>query len=194
MMPQGAPTTWFSAIWPKRGDAGGVELEAEVGVEAGERADLHSGRAADADVHRHGAQQHEAEAIGQADGLLLEQRENAAADVGSPGDQRVGLAKFAKLGISAHAIAGGKVIERDAGFDGQAAFADLHCANAQGAVRPRLEGHQHPAAEDGFADVGAGVIRNAAHDIEPGRYARDPNLAAVEEPGKAGDIAVGFGQ
>src|ERR1019366_5200683 len=52
--------------------------------------------------------------------------------------------------------------------------------------------HQHAAAQHGFADVGAGVIRDAAHDIEPGGDASDPDLAGGEKARQAGGITVGL--
>ena len=75
---------------------------AKIGIEAGERADFHGGGTADAHVHRHRAQQQEAETVGQLDGFLLEQGENAAADVSRPGGQRVGMAQLADLRVAAH--------------------------------------------------------------------------------------------
>ena len=56
-------------------------------------------------------------------------------------------------------------------------MAGLHRADAQRAVGARLQRHQHAAAQHGFADVGAGIIGDAAHHVEPRRHARDPDFA-----------------
>ena len=88
------------------GDARAIELEIQIRVEAGQGADFHGGGTADAHVHRHRAQQEKAETIRQLDRFLLQQRENAAANVGGPGRNRVGLAEFADLRVIPERVAG----------------------------------------------------------------------------------------
>ena len=92
--------------------------------------------------------------------------------------------------VAGQAVARLEVVERDARLDRQRPVPDLHRADAQRAVGARLQRHQHAAAQHGFADVRAGVVGDAAHDVEPRRHARDPDFAAVEEAGESGRIAV----
>ena len=67
------------------GQAGLANFQIKVGLEATQNGDFRGCAGADADVHGHVAQQEEAEAEGKLDALFLEQREDAAADVGGPG-------------------------------------------------------------------------------------------------------------
>ena len=173
-------------------DARRRKFQTEIRVEATQRADFHRRRTADAHVHRHGAQQEQIEAVGQLHRFFLEQRENAADDVSRPVGERIGLAERADFRIAGQTVAGLEIVERDARFDGQRLDARLHGADAQRAVGARLQPHQHAAAQHGFADVRAGVIRDAAHDIEPGGDARDPDFAGGEKARQAGGITVGL--
>ena len=167
-------------------------MEPHIAGEAVEGGDLCGGRAADADVHGHAAEQEQAKAIGQVHGLFFEQGKDASANVGGPRREGVGLAQGAHLVVGDETLAHLKVVERDARLDGQAAVVALHGADAQRAVGARLEGDDHAPAEDALADVAAGIVGNAAHDVEAGGDAGDPNLAGAKKAGEAGGIAVGL--
>ncbi len=175
-------------------DARAIQLQVHVRIKAPKGADFHRSRAANADVHRHGTEQQQTEAVRKTYRLLLEQSENAAADVRSPRNQRVGVAQLADLRVVPHAVTRGEVIQRDARFNWQAAFANLHRADAQGAVGAGLQCHQHAAAQDRFAHIGAGIIGDSSHDIQPRGHARHPHLAAVEKAGKARRVTVRLAQ
>ena len=104
------------------------------------------------------------------------------------------MANFANLRVAADRAAARKIIQRNARLDGQTARAGLCGADAQGAVGACLNRHEHSVAEHGFADIRAGIIRDAAHHIEPRGHARDPHFATVEKSGKARWITVRLAQ
>ena len=173
-------------------DPCGLKVQFQIGVEAAQGADFHCRGTAYPYVHGHGAQQQQIEAVGEFHRLLFEQGKNTAADVGGPDRQRVGVAEFAEIVIAGQAVAGGEIIERDACLDRQAALADLHGADTQRTVGAGLQGNKHAADQHRFADVCAGIVGDAAHNVEPGRHACHAEFPAVEKSGQAGRVAVRF--
>ena len=169
-------------------------MQAEVGVEARERADFHRGGTADPHIHWHRAEQQKTEAVGQAGGFLFQQGENAAANVSGPRRQRIGVAQLAYLVVVTHGAARSQIIQRNARLHRQRAMAGLHRADAQRAIRAGLQRHQHASAQYRLTNVGARIIGDAAHHVQPRRHARHPDFAGVEKSGKTGGVAVGLVQ
>ena len=175
----------------KLGDACRIQTQIQVGIEATDRAHFRGGRGADADIHRHAAQQQHAEAIGQADAFLAQHREDRTADVGRPGGERVALAELADFAVFGRLVVQREKIERNACFHRQVALSDLHRADAQRAVGAGLQGDQVATAQNGFTDVRSGIIGDAAHHVEPGGHPGHPDLPGIEKSRQTGGVVVG---